>query len=324
MSHPIDPTCVSDAEIISRCSSSSLLSDPTCSNKVVHIFSNIVVKFGPYVKKEEFWNQTIAFQRLDPAIVRVPAPHRFIQEGGIGYLVMDFVKGEEPNSTQAVAMAPQLGRILSHLHGIHNEKPGSLCGYAIQGVLWPDANVVFKDREDLENWLTRRLRGLRPRIEFGDQPLVMCHLDFVPRNMLVFDGTVTLLDWASSGYLPRMFDYIAHKFTSHDDLFFENLRPHLQPLTPQEEETARCVLEALENCIRFYLYVLQGDELERVLTQLPQSIKTNVSAIGSGSLSDKKKEKQEKKTRILTSTSIFNYTCRAYSCNADRERYALP
>jgi hypothetical protein len=70
--------------------------------------------------------------------------------------------------------------------------------------------------------------------------------------------------------------------------------------------------------------VLQGDELKRVLTQLPQSIKTNVSAIVSGSLSDEKKEKKEKKRRILASTSIFNYTCRAYSCNADRERHALP
>jgi hypothetical protein len=238
-----------------RCHSprQNLLSDPSCSNKVVQISPDIVVKFGRFVKRGEFLNQKIAFKRLDPSIVRVPAPHRFIQDGSTGYLVMDFAKGEVPSTKQALAIAPQLGRILSHMHEMQGEMPGSLGGDAVQGVLWPSEDLIFKDLRNLENWLTVRLRRPEHSIKFEDQQLVMCHLDFVPRNMLVYDGTVTLLDWSSSGYFPRIFDYITYNFSPLDTGFFICLQPHLETLTYREEQTAKDVVQALENC---QIYIL--------------------------------------------------------------------
>ena len=252
---PLDLTRASDAEIIMRCHScrQPLLSDPSCSTKVIQISPDIVVKFGRFVKRGEFLNQKVAFQRLNPSIVRVPVPHRFIQHESIGYLVMDFAEGEVPSVEEALAIAPQLGRILSHLHEIHGETPGSLGGDTVQGVIWPDDDLIFEDRERLEEWLNIRLRRPGHRISFKDQQLVMCHLDFVPRNMVVYNGTVTLLDWSSAGYFPCIFDYIAYSFSPFDAGFFKYLRPHLQRLTDQEDKTSKDVLRALENCQIYFL-----------------------------------------------------------------------
>lgn len=251
----LDLTRVSDAEIIMRCHASNqlLLSDPSCSNKVIQISPDIVVKFGRFVKRGEFLNQKVAFQRLDPSIVRVPAPHRFIQHESIGYLVMDFAEGEVPSMEKALALAPQLGRILSHLHEMHGETPGSLGGDTIQGVIWPDNDLMFNDRESLEEWLNIRLRRPGHTISFKDQQLVMCHLDFVPRNLVVYNGTVTLLDWSSAGYFPQIFDHIVYSFSPFDAGFFKYLKPYLEILTDDEEKTAKDVLRALENSQIYFL-----------------------------------------------------------------------
>lgn len=247
---PFDVTLATDAEIMMRCHSSShsLLSDPSCSTKVVQISPNIVVKFGRFVKRGEFLNQKVAFQRLDPSIVRVPVPHRFIQHDSIGYLVMDFAKGKVPSVKEALAIAPQLGRILSYLHEIYGDSPGSLGGDPITGAIWPDGDLIFEDRASLEEWLNVRLRRPGHKINFEEQQFVMCHLDFVPRNMVVYNGTVTLLDWSSAGYFPGIFDYIAYSFSPFDVGFFKCLQPHLKEITDQEEEMSKNVLRALENC----------------------------------------------------------------------------
>jgi aminoglycoside phosphotransferase (APT) family kinase protein len=246
----LDLNVVTDAEIIARCLASGLrlLSDSSCSNKVVQISPDIVVKFGRYVKRGEFLNQNVAFQLLDPAIVRVPMPHRFIQHENTGYLVMQYAIGEVPSPEMALALAPQLGRIFSHLHEIHSEIPGSLGGDAIQGAIWPRDDITFKDRSNLEEWLNLCLKRQGHSINLEGQQLVLCHMDFVPRNMVVHDGVVTLLDWAAAGYFPQIFDYIAHQFSPFDIEFFEGLQPHLQKLTDQEEEVANDVLRVFDNC----------------------------------------------------------------------------
>ncbi|OAL56908.1 hypothetical protein IQ07DRAFT_22389 [Pyrenochaeta sp. DS3sAY3a] len=251
---PPNVTLMSDTDIIRSCHSSRYprLSDPICSNKVIQISPDIVVKFGRFVKRGKFLNQRVAFQRLDSSIVRVPKPHRFFQHEAIGYLVMEFAQGDVPSVQEALAIAPQLGRILSHLHEMHGEVPGSLGGDPVQGVMWPDSDLVFKDQESLEKWLNIRLRRPGHSISFEDQGLVMCHLDFVPRNMVVYDSTVTLLDWSSAGYFPRIFDYIACSFSPFDVGFFHYLQPHLQRLTEKEEKTSRNVLRALENSQIYY------------------------------------------------------------------------
>ncbi|KIV98373.1 uncharacterized protein PV09_09792 [Verruconis gallopava] len=257
MSLFFDHIRATDTEIISRChASGDLLSDSSCSNKVVKISSNIVVKYGNFVKEGEFFNQQIAFQLLDPNIVRVPAPYRFIQDGPIGYLVMDFAEGEVPCTKQALAVAPRLRQILSHMHNIRGETPGALSGGVVEGALWPNNVPIFKDRRNLEDWLTRRLKRPGSRISFEDQPLVMCHMDFSPRNLVICNSnktvTVTLLDWSSAGYFPRIFDYIPYKFSPLDTGFFLNLEPHLASLSPQEKQTAKDVVQALENCQVFF------------------------------------------------------------------------
>jgi hypothetical protein len=145
-------------------------------------------------------------------------------------------------------MAPQLGRILSHLHEVQSEMLGSLGGDAVQGALWASEDLVFPDRAYLENWLIVRLRRPEHSITFEGQPLVMCHMDFYPRNMLLYEDMVTLLDWSLSGYFPRLFDYISYRFSPLDTGFFKMLEPYLEKLIPQEKKTAQDVVHALHNC----------------------------------------------------------------------------
>jgi hypothetical protein len=261
MSQTLDQ--LSDLEVIALCKAPNvkILSGPDSSSRVLHILPDIVVKVGRFVIEEEYLNQKAAFKLLDPSIVRVPVAHRFIEHGQTGYLVMDFADGAVLSLCEAKSMSCQLGKVLLHLHDIQGDVPGPLGRRgAVKGVLWPDEeDIVFNDTKRFEEWMTERL--MRPGHQFTlrGAKLVMCHLDFVPRNILVKNGTITLLDWASAGYFPRVFEHITYKFSPWDADFFKILEPHLEKLGPEELESARNVVHALKNSQIYRLLVMQSE-----------------------------------------------------------------
>jgi len=58
----------------------------------------------------------------------------------------------------------------------------------------------------------RRLKhdGLSLSFQECDLKLVLCHLDIAPRNILWLDeddGALCIVDWASAGYYPRIFEW---------------------------------------------------------------------------------------------------------------------
>ena len=73
------------------------------------------------------------------------------------------------------------------------------------------------------------------------------YIDLYPRNMLVYDGRITLLDKSMSGYFPRLFNYITHRFSPFNTGFFKMLELYLETITHQEEKMAKDVIPALHN-----------------------------------------------------------------------------
>jgi aminoglycoside phosphotransferase (APT) family kinase protein len=242
---------LTDDEIIALCESSdaTLLSSPGYSTKVVQILPSIAVKHGFRISRQEFINQQIAYERLDQTIIRVPAALRYIGRGDYGYIVMDFVPGTPLLVTDAERYSEQLGSILCYLHTIQGGTiPGPFNGGPVQGAMWPDTEEThFESLTELEEWLSRRLLEDGKRILLQDYALVMCHNDFVPRNIIKHEDTFTLIDWSSAGYFPRFFEYLCPQFSFLDAPFYTALKPHVESLSEIEDNSIELVTKACRN-----------------------------------------------------------------------------
>lgn len=149
------------------------------------------------VTQVEADNQAFASTFLEPHLVRVPRVHRFFQEQGIGYLVMDYINGVviDPLGEEQYSKVEE---ILSHLHSISAQTPGNLGGVGmIYGCPFPDEGIPSGSVEDLEKWFKSRLFPRQGHeVSFSRCKFVVCHRDLAPRNLLwKSDGSVYLLDW---------------------------------------------------------------------------------------------------------------------------------
>ncbi|KAF2254351.1 kinase-like protein [Trematosphaeria pertusa] len=249
-------SALTNDRIISLCHdpATTILSAPQCSNKVVRITDSLAVKFGHFVTAQEFKNQQVAQRRLDADIVNVPTAYRFLQKEEIGYIVMDYVDGETLDLASAENMAEELGNILGYIHQQGATKPGSLGGGPVSGVLWPEhEEVEFSETDDLQLWLNRRSPSLGHRLDLRRHALSMCHLDFNPRNIMVDGSRIYLIDWSAAGYFPRFFEHILYQFLPRDLSFFNLLRPFLAPLSDEELESAKIVVETLRHS-QFHIF----------------------------------------------------------------------
>jgi aminoglycoside phosphotransferase len=247
---------LTDEEIIALCESptAQLLSDRTCSTKVVKVLPTTVVKYGFGVTFQEFSNQQIARQRLNPTLVHVPPVHRYIRKGDVGYILMDYVPGNTLNPANIEKYGKRLSQILRHLHEMQGEVPGPFNSGPIQGVLWSELEEIrFGSLDELEEWLSRRLLQRGKRISLQEHTLVMCHGDFVPRNIIIHEGTISLIDWSAAGYFPRFFERISHRFSPLDAPFYKSLERYLDPLNDTEQRDAELVVKACTNGLTHFL-----------------------------------------------------------------------
>jgi serine/threonine protein kinase len=238
----------SDDEIVLLCNSSTtVLSAPQCSNSVVRIPNSLAVKFGHYVTSQEFKNQQVAQQRLDPKVVTVPKAYRFFKKDGVGYIVMDYVEGYTLDLKSVNGLLPTLGKVLNHIHSKQKTEPGSLGGGPVSGTLWPEhEEVEFSDSNDLQVWFEGHSRSSPANLDLDCHTLSMCHLDFTLRNIMTDGDRIYLIDWASAGYFPRFFEQVSYEFLPHDLPFFNRLKPYLAPLSDRELNSAKAVLETLQ------------------------------------------------------------------------------
>ncbi|QDS73729.1 hypothetical protein FKW77_004370 [Venturia effusa] len=248
-----------DDELIMLCHTDAcrLLSGNLAGNRVVQISTVAVIKFGIGVTKEEFANQYIAYQQLDPTIVRVPRAYRYIQRDSIGFIVMEFIQGRQINVDDIATYATKLNSILAHFSEHRSQVPGPFNGGQCRGIIWPDSEeIIFSKRQDLEIWLNTRLRLGRvdETINLGDFDLIMCHMDFVGRNILALaDGSLCVLDWAHAGYYPHFFERLVQDFAPSDRAFCSTLARTCSPLSVLEEKVSRLVAKACSNSQSYFL-----------------------------------------------------------------------
>jgi serine/threonine protein kinase len=252
-----------DIEIIKYCSnppSKALEAIPLGGyrNKVIPISCQAVVKYGPGVKIEEFTNLQWAYRLLDPFIVRVPRPYRFFQDHECGYLLMEYMKGTVKSSITDVCQTTKVGHALSHFSSFQSHQPGPLGGGISRGLLWSEGTTteysLYGSTKRLEHWFNRRIEHENLRLSFRKCSFVLCHLDIVPRNILwLEDDSLCIVDWASAGLYPRIFEWcLLDIFQGKDGEFQGLVKKTMEPLADWEQESSQLIEQAWGNSVRFH------------------------------------------------------------------------
>jgi len=249
-----------NSEIVKRCfdSSRQIVGGVFHGNLVVKLSEEIVVKFGWGVTVDEADNQRKAFELLDHNIVRVPQVYRYFTQlvegySPRGFIVMEYIHGDiikSPNGSQI----NQIAQILSYFAGIHGRHPGPLQRGVSHGLLWGEnGKPVFGSIQQMERWLNFRLPDVETKLSLQKYPLVLCHLDLAPRNILWLDnGSICLLDWGSAGFYPRFFEVGLLKIMEYSHGDYEvTLKERMERLTDDEEAQMWLLLRSFYNGIKY-------------------------------------------------------------------------
>lgn len=207
------------------------------------------MKCGLDVTKEEADNQRIAYELVDSRIVRIPPVYVFFtDERGCGYLVMEFIDGKTIGPLEELDDVQKIADYFATLRGT---TPGSLCGGPSRGLLFPETeDLVFDSTDGMEKWFNSRLLPHNPKLTLQGRELLLCHLDIAPRNILWQDGgSFCLIDWASAGYYPRLFEFCSQWIIEGKDGGFNSLL--LRSVDPLPDQ-AMAQKEAMIVCLEKY------------------------------------------------------------------------
>lgn len=133
--------------------------------------------------------------------------------------------------------------------------PGSLSGGPSTGILWPDTNdLTITNISQIEEWFNSRLFEGQGRLTLL-QPcdLVLCHLDIAPRNIIWKEdhNSICLLDWASAGFYPRVFEHISQCIK--EEAFNGMVIRAMDPMSKIETVQKEILCQAVYNNQRFLL-----------------------------------------------------------------------
>ena len=125
---------------------------------------------------------------------------------------MEYINGrllssvEDPNNYLDAVV-----KILEHFEQVRHVKPGPFHGGIAYGELWLDyESIAPATISDIEKYYNERQLKPFSKLELARYPLVFCHLDIAPRNILVLEeGSLCLIDWATAGFYPRLFERCA-------------------------------------------------------------------------------------------------------------------
>lgn len=225
--------------------------------RIIKISDDQVVKWGPDVTKDEAENQRIAYELVDSRIVRIPRVYDFFSdERGWGYIVMEFMEGKVIDPLEDVGAIQRVASVLNYFATLRHNVPGSLYGRPCRGLLFPDTeDLVFNSLEEMEKWFNSRLFAHNPKLTLQGCELVLCHLDIAPRNILwQEDGSLCLIDWASAGYYPRLFEFCMQWIVNGKDGSFNSLLLRsMNPLSVQEMAQKEPILCAWRNIQKYPL-----------------------------------------------------------------------
>jgi aminoglycoside phosphotransferase (APT) family kinase protein len=225
--------------------------------RIIRISDHQVVKWGPDITKEEAENQKMAYELVDTRIVRIPRVYAFFSDDrGWGYIVMEFIRGKVIDPLEDVTAIEKVAGVLDYFATLRHTSPGSLCGGFCRGLLFPETeDLIFDSIDEMEKWFNSRLFPHNPKLTFRSCELVLCHLDIAPRNILwQDDGSLCLIDWASAGYYPRLFEFCVQWVVEGKDGSFNSLLLNsMEPLSDQEIEQKEAILCAWRNIQKYPL-----------------------------------------------------------------------
>lgn len=199
-------------EIVQHCLRSNpdrtIISEFEGGLSVVKLSEDAIVKCGYGVTQLEAQNQQKAYELINPAIIRIPRIYRFFTYGMVGYIVMEYCHGEALSSIQDPNVFLEgMVEVLKHFEQIRCDKPGPFHGGLAYGQLWLDESIAPSTISDVEEYYNKRQLKLLPKLNLANYPIVLCHLDIAPRNILVLeDKSLCLVDWATAGFYPRLFE----------------------------------------------------------------------------------------------------------------------
>jgi serine/threonine protein kinase len=178
---------------------------------VIKISESAVVKFGFGVTQLEAQNQQQAYKLIDPTIIRIPRVYRFFTYRLAGYLVMEYIEGQLLSSVEDPAFyLPAMAHVLNYFEQFQDNKPGPFHGGVAHGQLWLDESIAPATISDIEDYYNQRQLRHSQKLKLKSYPLVFSHLDIAPRNVIVLKGgALCLIDWASAGFYPRLFERCA-------------------------------------------------------------------------------------------------------------------
>jgi serine/threonine protein kinase len=254
----LDHKTASDDEIAAYClnPNSTSLSEACYDNHVIKLSDKAVVKFGIGVKEEEAKSLRRVYELVDHNIVRIPFVYRFFMKEKRGYIVMEYMQGRALRSVEEQFLIGRIADILAYLTNIRGSTPGPLGGGVSCGILWSEHSEEphLYTVKDMEDWFNRRLTKQDPKLIFSESELVLCHLDIAPRNFLLLqDGSICLLDWASAGFYPRVFEECVIRITRGLRNFFDEDALELRDLTEKEGIQVKSMMRAYYNSVRFSL-----------------------------------------------------------------------
>jgi hypothetical protein len=231
----------SDTELITYCLSGPrdrIIGGTSDGNLVVRVSEQTVIKFGPGLSKDEAVNQQKVYSLINHNIVRVPRVHRFFTDSmGRGYIMMDYIEGRVIDPLVEPDRIERLAHVLDYFSTLKGDIPGSLSGGPCRGLLWPETqDLTFYSIEKMEAWFNSRLLPGEGKLSFQNCDLVLCHLDIAPRNVIwQSDGGICLVDWASAGFYPRLFEFWAQwNIEGKDGSFNRLLLDFMKPLRDYE------------------------------------------------------------------------------------------
>jgi serine/threonine protein kinase len=185
-----------------------VISEIEGGHSIIRVSNDAVIKCGMHVTQEEADNQKRASQLIDPTIIRVPQVYRYVASSSIGYLVMEFIDGEPLYTFEDPQICAAITRALAHFARIQSDQPGPLGGGIARGILWMACDSISPSSViDIETYYNTRQLRQHAQLCLDSFPLSLCHLDIAPRNILrLKDGSLCLIDWASAGFYPRLFE----------------------------------------------------------------------------------------------------------------------
>lgn len=142
----------------------------------------------------------------------------------------------------------KVARAITTMSLIKRDRPGPADGGEPHGNIWAPnyrAYESFKTTVDLEAWFNRALAKEGTKIRFPPDSLALCHLDLFRRNLLLLeDGSLAFLHWASARFYPRAIQIWSMNAEIKDRLFVDNLLERLPELSADEKSTVELLERA--------------------------------------------------------------------------------